>query len=108
MSTRSVYKELLRAARITFKANSRLQGDDHVFAAARIKIRHCFRLEASLEPSSQEAQKARDAAKEVARFLRSNIVQGRRKHPDDDTYALRIHEHTELGDNETIGNTCKL
>ncbi|RDA88878.1 hypothetical protein CP532_5421 [Ophiocordyceps camponoti-leonardi (nom. inval.)] len=99
--SRTLYREVLRAARIAFR------GDDHVMTAARTKIGSAFRENASMDPSSKSAQEAIEKAKELARFLRSNVVQGRRQHPDDDTYALRIHEHTELGDNETIGTTCK-
>ncbi|RDA94903.1 hypothetical protein CP533_0192 [Ophiocordyceps camponoti-saundersi (nom. inval.)] len=92
---------------LTCPANGRLQGDNPVLTAAWTKIGCAFREKASLDPSSKEAQKAIERAKDLARFLRCNVVQGERVHPDGDTYKLRIHEHTELGDNDTIGNTCK-
>lgn len=42
---------------------------------------------------------------EVARFLRSNIVQGKRK--EGEKYELNIHKDTELGDNETVKKAKK-
>ncbi|PHH78747.1 hypothetical protein CDD80_6298 [Ophiocordyceps camponoti-rufipedis] len=76
-----VYRDVLRAARIAFR------GDDRVLTAAKQQIQHAFRQSSSLEPSSQEAQKAIQHAKDVAQILRSNVVQGRREGPDKDTYS---------------------
>ncbi|PFH61613.1 hypothetical protein XA68_16874 [Ophiocordyceps unilateralis] len=71
------------------------------------RIQHAFRQGSSLEPSSNEAQAAIKHGKDIARFLRTNVVQGWRDGPEDNTYKLRIHEHTERGDNESIGNSCR-
>ncbi|KAJ6442418.1 complex 1 protein (LYR family) domain-containing protein [Purpureocillium lavendulum] len=90
------YRNLLRAARIAF------QGDAPVLAAAQVQIRNEFRQKSSLDSSSADTQAAIQHADEVAKILRENVVQGKRAADEDSTYKLRIHEHTERGDNESI------
>ncbi|UNI22136.1 Mitochondrial zinc maintenance protein 1, mitochondrial [Purpureocillium takamizusanense] len=90
------YRNLMRAARIAF------QGDAPVLAAAQDQIRHEFRQRSALDASAPDAQAALQHAGEVARFLRENVVQGRKAADEEGTYKLRIHEHTERGDNESI------
>ncbi|KAI3318823.1 mitochondrial zinc maintenance protein 1, mitochondrial [Xylariaceae sp. AK1471] len=87
------YRNLLRAARLAF------QGDERVLTAARSSIRHGFRANAALEPTSPEFPAAVKHAEEVASILRQNVVQGKK---DGETYKLRIHEDTERGDNDTV------
>ncbi|RSL46789.1 Mitochondrial zinc maintenance protein 1, mitochondrial [Fusarium sp. AF-6] len=98
----NAYRHLMRAARIAF------QGDINVLSAAQLQIRNEFRQKASIDPSGASA--AIQHAEEVARVLRENVVQGKRIEEGKDTFKLRIHEHTERGDNESIlsagkGNT---
>ena len=109
-------------------------GDARVLEAARYQIREGFREKSLLSPSDPAVLPAIQHAEEVASFLRSNLVQGRK---DGETYSkaaqavygsqlltyittteLRIHKDTERGDNDTIklgngqtvtidGKTCK-
>ncbi|GJN72405.1 hypothetical protein Purlil1_12235 [Purpureocillium lilacinum] len=116
------YRNLLRAARIAFQGQSPLPrrhsrailvrnmtsdqdittGDAPVLAAAQDQIRHEFRQRSALDSSSSDTQAALQHADEVAKILRENVVQGKRAADEEATYKLRIHEHTERGDNESI------
>ncbi|KAF2871869.1 mitochondrial zinc maintenance protein 1, mitochondrial [Massariosphaeria phaeospora] len=89
------YRNLLRSARIAF------QGDVNMLVASRQEARKNFENNRGLAPESEELSKQIAHAEEVAKFLRENVVQGQ---ATDDTgnYKLRIHEHTERGDNEDI------
>ncbi|KAL2134584.1 hypothetical protein VTI74DRAFT_11406 [Chaetomium olivicolor] len=93
MAAVQAYKNLLRAARIAF------EGDTRMLVAARQQIRQGFREKASLPASDPSIQPAIQHAEEVASFLKANLVQGRK---EGSTYKLRIHEHTERGDNDSI------
>ncbi|KAF3002128.1 hypothetical protein G7054_g178 [Neopestalotiopsis clavispora] len=97
------YRNLLRSARIAF------QGDQPILNAALTQIRTGFRENASLDPKSPEIDGHIKHAEDVATILRENVVQGRR---NGDKYKLRIHEHTERGDNDTVkmagGKTVKI
>ncbi|ETS84420.1 Mitochondrial zinc maintenance protein 1 [Pestalotiopsis fici W106-1] len=103
MAAIAAYRHLLRAARIAF------QGDQPILNAARAQIRTGFRENASLDPKSPEIDGHIKHAEDVATILRENVVQGRRS---GDKYKLRIHEHTERGDNDTVkmagGKTVKI
>ncbi|KAK5656400.1 hypothetical protein OQA88_4781 [Cercophora sp. LCS_1] len=88
------YRNLLRATRIAF------QGDLPVLTAARTQIRQGFRDKASLSPTDPEIQPAIQHAEEVANFLRTNLVQGKKN--EDNVYELRIHKDIERGDNDTV------
>ncbi|KAF3011163.1 Mitochondrial zinc maintenance protein 1, mitochondrial [Curvularia kusanoi] len=88
------YRNLLRSARIAF------QGDMNVLSAARVEVRKNFETNRSLQTGSDELQKEIARANEVAKFLRENVVQG--EATEGDNYKIRIHEHTERGDNEDI------
>lgn len=96
------YRNLLRAAKIAF------DGDPRVLTAATEQIRQGFRDMRSMPPSDPAVQAAVQHAQEVASFLRSNVVQGKK---EGDIYKLRIHDDTERGDNDTIkigGQTVKI
>ncbi|KAH6630570.1 hypothetical protein B0J18DRAFT_105308 [Chaetomium sp. MPI-SDFR-AT-0129] len=93
MAAVSAYRSLLRSARLAF------QGDTRMLDAAKQSIRQGFRDKASLAASDPTIQPAIQHALDVANFLKTNLVQGKR---DGTTYKLRIHEHTERGDNESI------
>ncbi|KAF2458044.1 mitochondrial zinc maintenance protein 1, mitochondrial, partial [Lineolata rhizophorae] len=90
----AAYRQLLRSTRVAF------QGDEFMLNAARAQARSAFDQNRSLSSGSEEAQKSVDHAGEVAKVLRENVVQGRSV--EDGRYRLRIHEYTELGDNETV------
>ncbi|KAK4222326.1 hypothetical protein QBC38DRAFT_519401 [Podospora fimiseda] len=87
------YRNLLRAARIAF------QGDAPVLSAAKESIRNGFRDKASLPASDPSIGPAIQHANEVASFLKANLVQGKK---EGEVYHLRIHEHTERGDNDSV------
>ncbi|KAK4136880.1 hypothetical protein BT67DRAFT_193488 [Trichocladium antarcticum] len=93
MAALQAYRSLLRASRIAF------EGDARVLDAARQSIRAGFRDKASLPASDPTVQPAIIHAEEVASFLKANLVQGKR---EGSTYKLRIHEHTERGDNDSV------
>ncbi|KAK4178252.1 hypothetical protein QBC36DRAFT_325256 [Triangularia setosa] len=93
MATVQSYRNLLRAARIAF------EGDAPMLNGACNSIRRAFRDKANLPASDPSVEPALKHADEVAHFLKANLVQGIK---DGDTYKLRIHEHTERGDNESI------
>ncbi|KAK2593555.1 Mitochondrial zinc maintenance protein 1, mitochondrial [Conoideocrella luteorostrata] len=92
----AAYRNLMRAARIAF------QGDAPVLAAAKQQIRHEFRQKSSMSSSDSATKEAIQHAQEVAKFLRANVVQGKKLDGEDNMYRLRIHEDTERGDNDTI------
>ncbi|KAL2143108.1 hypothetical protein VTI28DRAFT_322 [Corynascus sepedonium] len=93
MAAIQAYRHLMRAARIAF------EGDVRTLEAARQSIRQGFRDKASLPASDPSIAPAIQHAEEVATFLKANLVQGKR---EGNTYKLRIHEHTERGDNDSI------
>ncbi|KAH6854788.1 hypothetical protein B0I37DRAFT_363026 [Chaetomium sp. MPI-CAGE-AT-0009] len=93
MAALTAYRNLMRAARIAF------EGDVRTLDAAKQSIRQGFRDKASLPPSDPSIPPAIQHAQEVASFLKANLVQGKR---EGETYKLRIHEHTERGDNDSI------
>jgi len=76
-------------------------GDATVLNAAREQIRTQFREHAGLDAATPETQKALQHAADVARFLRTNLVQARREEGGD-VWKLRIHDEIERGDNDTI------
>ncbi|KAH7126205.1 hypothetical protein EDB81DRAFT_205893 [Dactylonectria macrodidyma] len=92
----SAYRTLMRSARIAF------QGDAPILAAAQVQIRNEFRQKAALDPTDDSVTAAIQHAVEVAKVLRANVVQGKRLGEEEDRFKLRIHEHTERGDNESI------
>ncbi|KAI9904464.1 hypothetical protein N3K66_000993 [Trichothecium roseum] len=96
----AAYRHILRASRIAFA------GDAPVLLAAQNQIRNEFRQKAALEDASG-IQEAVRHAEGVAQFLRENLVQGKKMDGDDAMYKLRIHEHTERGDNESIKTAGK-
>ncbi|KAL2161006.1 hypothetical protein VTH06DRAFT_8719 [Thermothelomyces fergusii] len=98
MAAIQAYRNLLRAARIAF------DGDVRMLDAAKQSIRQGFRDKASLPASDPSIAPAIQHAEEVASFLKANLVQGRR---EGDIYKLRIHEHTERGDNDSIKKANK-
>ncbi|KUJ08376.1 uncharacterized protein LY89DRAFT_343731 [Mollisia scopiformis] len=90
----AAYRHLLRSTRIAF------HGDVAVLHAARQEARAGFRKNAAMSPDDPSLASAIAHAEDVARFLKENVVQG--KHEGEDKYKLRIHEHTERGDNDTV------
>jgi len=90
------YRHLLRSTRLAFA------GDAPLLRAARTEARNSFRSNLSISGPEQVA--AVKHAEEVAQILKANVVQGRKvdSEADGDRYKLRIHEHTERGDNDTV------
>ncbi len=90
----------------------------NVLTAARVEVRKNFENNRHLQTGSEEFQTQIAHANEVAKFLRKNVVQGEATEGDNysmqciagsrSEYSLtcsteiRIHEHTERGDNEDI------
>lgn len=96
-------------------------GDLNTLIASRHTARKAFEDSRGLSAGSKESADQISHAEEVAKFLRENVVQGESTGAQDnysttcwisnidiDTHAnlssteLRIHEHTERGDNEDI------
>lgn len=96
-----------------------LLGDMNTLFAARAEVRRNFESNRSLAAGGDELSKQLAHAEEVAKFLRENVVQGQAA-DDQGSYSmsgsahvfdhvsliyateLRIHEHTERGNNEDI------
>ncbi|EEH39111.1 hypothetical protein PAAG_01573 [Paracoccidioides lutzii Pb01] len=95
----SAYRLLLRATRIAF------QGDFTTLHAARAEARKHFDQNRRL---GVDTPKHIQHAVETAEILRTNVVQGVRVEGSgeagkgEERYELRIHEHIERGDNDTI------
>ncbi|TID25150.1 mitochondrial zinc maintenance protein 1 [Venturia nashicola] len=97
----AAYRNLLRSTRIAF------QGDIPTLLSARTAVRDNFNKNRTLPSSSPEFTEQIQYAQEVAKILRENLVQGRAVDGDGDRYKLRIHEHTERGDNDSIKTAGK-
>jgi len=97
----SAYRTLLRSTRIAF------QHDMHTLLAARQNARTGFEQHRNLTPESEESAKRIHYANDVARILRENVLQGTPVAGKEGQYRLRIHEHTELGDNDSIKTAGK-
>jgi complex III assembly factor LYRM7 len=91
----AAYRHLLRSTRIAF------QGDIPTLLSARYEARQKFESNRSLSSGSNELSEQIKLAEEVAKILRENVVQGQAV-DDGSKYKLRIHEHTERGNNEDI------
>ncbi|KAK2784996.1 Mitochondrial zinc maintenance protein 1, mitochondrial [Emmonsiellopsis sp. PD_33] len=90
----NAYRLLLRATRIAF------QGDHTTLTAARLEARKQF--DANRRVGIDSPMKVQHAL-ETAEILRTNVVQGVRDgDAGEERYELRIHEHIERGDNDTI------
>lgn len=89
------YRHVLRSTRIAF------QGDLNTLIASRHTARKAFEDSRGLPAGSEESANQIAHAEGVAKFLRENVVQGEATGAQDN-FKLRIHEHTERGDNEDI------
>ncbi|BGP06047.1 hypothetical protein JCM10049v2_001866 [Rhodotorula toruloides] len=114
----SAYRALLRSQRLTFKGDELALKAAHQqtrilfnrFIPSSSASRSPFAAQNPLVPPPQLAPKDEltpekvdehiDGAFEIAKFLRTNVVQGVRT--DEGNYALRIHDETERGDNDTV------
>ncbi|KAK7538790.1 mitochondrial zinc maintenance protein 1, mitochondrial [Phyllosticta citribraziliensis] len=94
VSALTAYRNLLRSIRIAF------EGDVATMNAARFEARNNFEANRDLPQDSKVLEKSISKANEVSKFLKENLVQG--KVTDEGKYQLKIHEHTERGDNESI------
>jgi complex III assembly factor LYRM7 len=94
----AAYRHLLRATRIAFHE------DTAMLLASRAQARSGFDKSRSYAPDSKEATTAVAHAEGVAEVLMKNIVQGKVVEGESDKLRLRIHEHTERGDNDTVKN----
>jgi len=127
----AAYRHLLRSTKIAFEgmrnnnclrqAPNLLLGDLPRLYAARRAARDGFESNESLSFDSKEATESIQHAEDVSRLLRENLVQGRVVEGKENSYSekallvscgnpyelttiieLRIHEHIERGDNESI------
>ncbi|KAF2863726.1 hypothetical protein K470DRAFT_210200 [Piedraia hortae CBS 480.64] len=85
----SVYRDVLRATRIAFSG----------MPIPPTLAQQTFAENKGLGSGTEDALKAIQHAEGVAQILRENVVQGKNK--GQDTYKLRIHEHTQRLDNDT-------
>ncbi|KAK1925375.1 hypothetical protein DB88DRAFT_483737 [Papiliotrema laurentii] len=119
-AARSAYRAVLRASRITF------QGDQARRVALNSTVRQTFSSPTLTPPPSPSAPAAKQAQgseaaeqvspeevekrigewKEVAAFLRKNVVQGQLD--ETGAYRLRVTPDTELGDNASVRDPPKL
>lgn len=84
------YRGLIRAANLAF------QGDAAALRAACERIRGEYKVPVEDET---DLKRRLQLAKDVAHILRTNVVQGVKK-DDTERYKLKIHNETELGDND--------
>ncbi|KAI4747930.1 hypothetical protein E4T50_01807 [Aureobasidium sp. EXF-12298] len=105
----STYRNLLRATRIAFQGIRPLPPtpafdprDDSTLYNSRRFARDSFDQNRGIKAGSIEAEKAVEHAQGVAQILRENVVQGATDKEESETYKLRIHDHTEKGDNESV------
>ncbi|GMM50029.1 Mzm1 protein [Starmerella bacillaris] len=92
------YRGLIRASQIAFK------NDDVAFTAARNKIRQEYIQNIDEPLEKAELLKKLQMAKDVARLLKSNVVQGVPN--GEGRFKLGIHQYSELGDNsKTFGKS---
>lgn len=90
----STYRGLIRAANLAFEHD--LLAKKSAYDRIRSEYRDCGELDQA------EKRKRIQFAKDCAHILRTNVVQGVRKEESSDrpVYQLRIHEESELGDND--------
>lgn len=117
MSTTALasYRHLLRSINLAFR------GDAPLLQRARSDTRTAYEATRTLASDDAGVASKLQHAEEVAKVLRTQVVQGRRREPtadqpdanitqaagpeqgkDSQFYELRIHPEIELGDNETI------
>ncbi|KAG8530105.1 uncharacterized protein KY384_005587 [Bacidia gigantensis] len=92
------YRSVIRAARTAF------QGDARVYSAAIKELHSKFSSNRHLSPEDPETSEKVAEAREVARLLRENIVQGE-SHAGGKEFKLRFHSETERGDNASTKAT---
>jgi len=73
--------------------------DVPTLCASRQLARQNFNTNRKLDIGGVEAAQAIEHAQGVAQILKENVVQG--KQTGEDTYKLKIHEHTQRLDNGT-------
>ncbi|KAG7092400.1 hypothetical protein E1B28_008757 [Marasmius oreades] len=105
-SARAAYRALYRASSFTFA------GDEPVLKAFRSKMREDA-LAAKAETDPIAYQQHTKHARDIATFLRRNIVRATKVEAADTdnsqaTWTLHLHDQTELGDNESIKNSPKM
>lgn len=95
-AARSAYRNLYRASASTFA------GDNEILLAFRQKMR-TDALQHEGQVNSKAYEESTKLGNEVAAILRRNIVQAQLvASGTDDRWKIRITEHTELGDNDSI------
>ncbi|GJE98138.1 peptide chain release factor-like protein [Phanerochaete sordida] len=95
-SARAAYRDFLRASNVTFA------GDVVVQNAFRLKVRNEILPAASIADQAIWEEKIA-LTREISEVLRRNIVQARKvEDASEEKWQLRITEHTELGDNDSI------
>lgn len=77
----TIYYTIRLLSLLTFQS-----GDAPVLAAAQQQIRHEFRQKSSLDSSDPTAKQSIQHAREVADFLRANVVQGQKLEGEDNMY----------------------
>ncbi|KAA1471317.1 hypothetical protein DENSPDRAFT_929468 [Dentipellis sp. KUC8613] len=101
-ASRSAYRDLWRASSLTFA------GDAPVLNAFRAKIRQdTLDARSIVDPTAYEDKI--QLSREIAQVLRRNIVQAHKvsetsSADGSETWKLRITEHTEIADNDSIKN----
>ncbi|TFK55200.1 hypothetical protein OE88DRAFT_1732462 [Heliocybe sulcata] len=98
-AARSAYRSLWRASAVTFS------GDAPVLQAFRVKMKTEY-VQGRSQTDSKLYEEKVQLAKEVADMLRRNLVQARKvghtEESDKEVWRVRLTEHSELGDNETM------
>ncbi|KAK3737974.1 hypothetical protein RRG08_010022 [Elysia crispata] len=85
-------KELHRTRRVVF------EGDDHALQVTKQQIRDEFRKNAR-ETNQSKIEEAITLATDVAKLLRTTVVQLKQKEPGSDTFEMRVTKDTVLPEN---------
>ncbi|GFO15980.1 complex iii assembly factor lyrm7 [Plakobranchus ocellatus] len=94
-------RELHRTRRVVF------EGDNHALKVTRAQIREEFRKNAS-ETNSSKVEEAITLALDVAKLLRTTVVQCKQKEHGSDTFELRLTKDTVLLENTAFDPAAEL
>jgi complex III assembly factor LYRM7 len=110
----AAYRALLRSTAIAFKGPSQTStkgqadppGDSRTLLAARQKVREGFESGRALACDGEEAAKQIQHAREVARFLRENVVQAEAMSKKADTFSKLVVARLSCADaSQSCGST---
>lgn len=94
-------RELHRTRRVVF------EGDQHALQVTKQQIRDEFRKNVT-ETNQSKIEEAITLATDVAKLLRTTVVQIKQKNPGSDTFELRVTKDTVLPENTLFDITAEI